>query len=122
MPRMTIATNPASTRNGSEVLPMSAARKFNAGVYRTCLYELLDERSATNTVLQDHNGDCEQCNWGLVAADGTEKPAFKAISNLYAILGKSATTVYAPSSLNYTLTGGSNVHHLCCRRHPASSI
>jgi hypothetical protein len=50
---------------------------FNRGVYRTYLYQLLDQGNDPN--------DQEQ-NFGLVRSDGSRKPAFLALKHMIAIL------------------------------------
>jgi hypothetical protein len=69
------------------VLPQVAARYdvrllleyFRRGIRRTYLYELLDERP-------DPAGTSPEQHYGLVAADGAPKPAFRAVAELLRIV------------------------------------
>lgn len=75
---------------------------FNAGVYRTYLYNLIDD--GTSTTDASHN-------WGLLRYNGTPKPQFTAIKNIIALL-KDPGPAFTPGQLNYTLSGSlTNVHH-----------
>lgn len=56
---------------------------FRAGVRRTFLYELIDEKADPGLV------DPEQ-HFGLLRHDGTPKPAFTALKNLLAVVGRPA--------------------------------
>ncbi|MGB6721192.1 MAG: hypothetical protein WBE72_10380 [Terracidiphilus sp.] len=78
---------------------------FAHGVPRTYLYEFMDE--APDPGLTD-----PQMHWGLIRADGSEKPAFAALKNLIAELSDSSE----PASLRQ-LTWSLNskdaqIHHL----------
>lgn len=103
---------------GAKYLPRLLLESFNSGVYRTYLYELFDEESTWNKALQDSNDSNEQCHWGMVDANGVEKPAFIAIRNLLSILKAGDAEVGSPTSLSYTLTGGSNINHLLLQKSP----
>ena len=103
---------------GAKYLPRLLFESFNAGIYRTYLYELFDEESTFNKALQDSNSSNEQCHWGLVDANGIEKPAFIAIRNLLSVLKTGDAEVGNPTSLSYTLTGGSNINHLLLQKSP----
>jgi hypothetical protein len=81
---------------------------FNAGIFRTYAYELIDDPSVATTA--DAMGG-PQANFGLIHSDGTPKPAFTAISNEIALL-KDPGVPFAPGALNYTLTNApSQLHH-----------
>ena len=103
---------------GAKYLPRLLLESFNSGVYRTYLYELFDEESTWNKALQDSNNSNEQCHWGMIDANGVEKPAFIAIRNLLSILKTGNAEVGSPTSLSYTLTGGSNINHLLLQKSP----
>jgi hypothetical protein len=77
---------------------------FNAGIKRTYLYEFADDFSDPgNTNLQNH--------FGMIQADGTEKPSFIAISNLISILSD-AGAPFSAGQVAYIPTGNiSNMHH-----------
>jgi len=68
---------------------------FDAGISRTYLYELIDEGTS--------NVDREQ-KFGLLRADGTEKPAYGALRNLIAVL-RDPGAGFTPGELDYTLSG-----------------
>eukprot|EP00730_Choanoeca_flexa_P012139 TRINITY_DN3406_c0_g1_i1.p3 TRINITY_DN3406_c0_g1~~TRINITY_DN3406_c0_g1_i1.p3 ORF type:complete len:223 (+),score=49.77 TRINITY_DN3406_c0_g1_i1:2636-3304(+) len=52
----------------------------------------------------DPSSSNEQFNWGLLRADGSEKPAFGTIKNMLALFKDSATT-HQPAKLEYTIAG-----------------
>jgi hypothetical protein len=75
--------------------PRQVLEFYNAGIPRTYLYELIDQGTALNVREQ---------KFGLLRADGSEKPAYRALLNLVAILkdpGPSFTTTPLP----FTITG-----------------
>ena len=59
----------------AKYIPRLFLENYLHGIPRTYLYELLDE--APDASLKDN-----QLHWGLIRADGTEKPAFNALKNL----------------------------------------
>ena len=67
----------------AKYIPRLFLEDFLHGVVRTYLYEFMDE--APNPALND-----AELHWGLVRADGSEKPAFIAMKNLIAELSDSA--------------------------------
>lgn len=68
---------------------------FNIGIPRTWLYEMIDQ--GTNpTRREDH--------FGLLRADGSEKPAYTAIKNLSSVL-KDPGTSFVPGALSFGLSG-----------------
>lgn len=75
--------------------PRQVLEFYNAGIPRTYLYELIDQGTALNVREQ---------KFGLLRADGSEKPAYRALLNLISILkdpGPSFTTTPLP----FTITG-----------------
>jgi hypothetical protein len=68
-----------SEQAAAKYIPRLFLEDFRSGVSRTYLYEFLDE--APDPGLANH-----QLHWGLIRADGTEKPAFLAIKRLIAEL------------------------------------
>lgn len=75
---------------------------FNAGVPRTYLYELIDQGFELR--------DREQ-NFGLLRADGSEKPAYRGLANLIAILADPGPP-FAIEPLDLSLAGDTaGVHH-----------
>ena len=67
----------------AKYIPRLFLEDFAHGVVRTYLYEFMDE--APDPGLTD-----AELHWGLVRADGTEKPAFLAMKNLIAELSDTA--------------------------------
>ncbi len=101
---------------GAKYFPRLLLESFNAGLFRTYIYELFDEVSTWNKALQDTADSNEQCHWGLVDANGVEKPGFTAIQNLLTILSSGDVETGSPTSLSYTLSGGANLHHLLVQK------
>jgi hypothetical protein len=89
----------------AKYIPRLFLEDYLHGIPRTYLYELLDEApdpSLTNP----------QMHWGLIRADGSEKPAFLALTNLIAELADSQAPVNL-TPLNLALqTNNPQVHHL----------
>lgn len=74
------------------------------GVCRTFIYELVDEPF-----------EGVEGNFGLLRGDLSEKPAFKAVKGMVALLkdGASNSASFTPGQLNYTLTGNTgSVSHM----------
>lgn len=93
----------------AKYIPRLFLEDYLHGIPRTYLYELLDEApdpSLTNA----------QLHWGLIRADGSEKPAFLALKNLIAELADSqAPAQLAPLSMTLT-TNETQVHHLLLQK------
>jgi hypothetical protein len=68
---------------------------FNAGIPRTWLYELIDQ-GTDPLEREDH--------FGLLRANGSEKPAYTALANLIGVL-KDPGPTFTPSSLSFELSG-----------------
>ncbi len=64
----------------AKYIPRMFLENYIHGIPRTYLYELLDE--APDAGLEDN-----QLHWGIIRANGTEKPAFGALRNLISELG-----------------------------------
>ena len=79
-------------------MPRLLLEQWNAGIKRTYLYELLSEGSAPFS------------DYGLLRADGSQKPAFKAVSNLIALLTDQGVA-FTPKTFSYTVTGGDSFLH-----------
>lgn len=98
-----------SETTAAKYIPRLFLEDFARGVSRTYLYELLDE--APDPSLSDN-----QLHWGLVRADGSEKPAFSATRNLIAELRDAAAPerliplAWAISSSN------PQIHHLLLQK------
>ncbi len=68
---------------------------FDAGISRTYIYEFIDEGTSLS--------NREQA-FGLLRADGSEKPAFTAVKNLISILADPGAG-FSAGRLNYTVAG-----------------
>jgi hypothetical protein len=85
----------------SRYVPRLYLEYFNRGIQRAFLYELINERQASE----------QEQNFGLLRYDGSPKPAFIALKNLISLL-KDPGADFRPQSLAYTLRGNTrNVHH-----------
>ena len=80
----------------AKYIPRLFLDDFAHGVLRTYLYEFMDETTDPGL------GDAE-LHWGLVRADGSEKPAFGAMKNLIAELNDTAEPVQL-GHLDWTLS------------------
>ncbi len=74
-------------------MPRIFAEVFRQGIYRTYKYELI------NNGIQGREG-----LFGLLRNNLTEKPSFKAVKSLIAILNDKGP-IFQPDKLNYTLNG-----------------
>ena len=83
-------------------IPRLYAEFFNRGVGRTYVYELADQGPDTTVREQ---------NFGLLRFDMTEKPAYTAMKNLIDLVEEEGAPAFTPSSLAYTITAPSTVHH-----------
>lgn len=82
---------------------------FAHNIPRTYLYEFFDE--APDPGLKDN-----QLHWGLIRANGTEKPAFTAVKNLIAELNDTAEPAHL-QQLAWSLDKPQNdVHHLLLQK------
>lgn len=95
---------PVSERAAARYLPRLLFEHFNAGIRRTYLYELIDQRD-------DPSRTDREANFGLLRNDGSRKPAYIALRNLVTILddpGGPST----PQPLPMAIEGhGSDVGH-----------
>ena len=90
-------------------IPRLFLEDFAHGIPRSYLYEFLDE--APDPSLKDN-----QLHWGLIRADGSEKPAFVALKNLISELGDTAEPAQQrqlPWALSST---NSQTHHLLLQK------
>lgn len=89
----------------AKYIPRLYLENFSRGILRTYLYEFFDESP-------DANLTNEQMHWGLVRADGTQKPAFTALKNLLAEVNGIEEPEHL-QQLTYQLSASqSTVHHL----------
>ena len=94
---------PTSEAVTAKYLPRLLFEHFNRGVPRSYLYELIDG------VAEGRLTDLE-ASFGLLRHDGTEKPAYRALQNLIALLDDDAAG--SPGTLQFALEGNTeNVHH-----------
>jgi hypothetical protein len=83
-------------------VPRLYLENFNAGVIRSFEYELIDQGTGITS---------SELRFGLLRVDGTEKPAYVALTNLIALLSDPGSAV-AAGRLNYSLSGDlTNLHH-----------
>ena len=94
--------HPTSEAATAKYLPRMLLAHFNMNIPRTYLYELIDSKP------KGRSTDPE-ASFGLLRADGSEKPAFKAVENLMNLLGDSGS--FTPGTLNYALSGDLNDVH-----------
>ncbi len=86
---------PVTEEAAGRYMPRLLLDYFDAGISRTYIYEFIDEgTSQTNR---------EQA-FGLLRADGSEKPAYTAVKNLIAILTDPGPS-FSPGRLDYTVAG-----------------
>lgn len=91
-----------SERAAGRLIPRLWLEFYNRGVERTYIYELID--------LFPNAYDKEN-RFGLLRANGTQKPAFIALKNMMQLLADNNTS-FTPASLNYSLQGApANIHH-----------
>lgn len=78
-------------------MPRLYLEYFNRGIPRTYGYEFIDHKP-------DPNHADREAHFGLLRNDGTEKPAYKALKNLIALL-EDPGPKFAAGSLDYSLSG-----------------
>ena len=94
---------PTSEAATAKYLPRLLLEHFNSGVPRTYLYELIDGTAKGR--LND-----KEASFGLLRNDGSEKPAFRALRNLIALVDDAATD-FEPGALEFSLAGDTNGVH-----------
>jgi hypothetical protein len=93
----------------AKYIPRLFLEDFARGVPRTYLYEFMDEKP--NAGLNDN-----QLHWGLIRADGSEKPAFSALKNLLEELHDSNKPSHL-EQLSWSLnTSDPQIHHLLLQK------
>jgi hypothetical protein len=94
----------------AKYIPRLFLENFNHGIPRTYLYELLDEA-------KDPTATDAELHWGLIRADGTEKPAFHAVENLIGLLEDPSSSSITLGTLQYGLSGSlDNIHHVLLQK------
>lgn len=89
------AHSPVTEQAMGRYVPRLFLEYFDAGLPRTYLYELIDQGTGHAT---------RENHFGLLRNDGSEKPAFRALANMIAIL-KDPGAGFTTSSLAYSVTG-----------------
>jgi len=98
-----------SEQAAAKYIPRLFLENFARHIARTYLYEFLDE--APDPGLRNN-----QMHWGLVRADGTEKPAYLAVKNLIHELNDSEEAG-PPFELSWALDdSGPAIHHLLLKK------
>jgi hypothetical protein len=98
-----------SEQAAARYIPRLFLENFSKGIVRTYLYELFDE--APDPGLKDN-----QMHWGVIRADGTEKPAFAAIKRLIGELNDVSEPA-SSSQLSWSLSRTNPaVHHLLLQK------
>jgi hypothetical protein len=93
----------------AKYVPRLFLEDFSRGIPRTYLYEFLDE--TPDPGLTDN-----QMHWGLIRADGSEKPAFVAVKRLIEELNDNASPA-SLGQLSWSLANpGSAIHHLLLQK------
>ena len=93
----------------AKYIPRLFLEDFARGISRTYLYEFMDEKSDPGLI-------DNQLHWGLIRADGSEKPAFLALKNLSTELQDSIQPMHL-QQLSWTLsTNDTQVHHLLLQK------
>ena len=94
-------------------MPRLLLEQFRKGVSRTYIYELIDDKES---------GVTGRSGYGLVGADGSPKPAFRAVSNLLRIFSDRGTDV-TPQSFTYNLDGGGdNVRQMAFQKRDGTML
>jgi hypothetical protein len=88
---------PASELAAAKYLPRLLLEYFNRGFVRTYIYELID--AAPDPARQN-----PEANFGLLRNDGSEKPAYRAVSSLLRLL-RDPGPAFSPGALDYQLGG-----------------
>lgn len=96
---------------GAKYIPRLYLENFAHGIPRTYLYEFMDE--APEPGLKD-----PQMHWGLLRADGSEKPAFAALKNLMdEVRDNRQSAAVALKPLGWSLSPvRDQVHHLLLQK------
>jgi len=98
-----------SEEAAAKYIPRLFLENFARGIPRTYLYEFLDE--APDPGLKDN-----QLHWGLVRANGTEKPAFIALKRLIELLNNNCEPS-SPRQLSWSMSKAEpSIHHLLLQK------
>jgi hypothetical protein len=94
---------PVSELAAGKYVPRLVLEYFNRGFARTYFYELIDEQPDPDRTHPD-------ADFGLLRNDGSEKPAYRALTSLLGLL-RDPGPAFTPGSLTYTLDGGGDALH-----------
>lgn len=93
----------------AKYIPRLLLENFSKGIERTYLYELFDEAS-------DPSLSNNQLHWGLVRADGSDKPAFLAVKRLINILASTGAPAHF-DTLEWSIDSTApQIHHLLLQK------
>lgn len=106
---------PVSEQAAAVYMPRALVDAYGAGVRRTFIYELLDEKP-------DPGGIDPEQHFGLLRADLTRKPAFTAIKNLTAALRTSPGAGDGPLDWTLDADPSAGVQHLTMTRRDGSRV
>ena len=85
---------PVNEQQAASLIPRLYLDHFRCGVYRTFMYELMDE----------HPGSAFESGFGLVRNDGSPKPSFDAVRELISVLSANGTLT-SLGRVRFTLGG-----------------
>jgi len=94
-------------------MPRLLLEQFRKGVQRTYIYELIDDPTP---------GVPARSGFGLIRADGSSKPAFRAVAGLIRVFSDRGANV-TPQSFTYTLEGGdANVRQMAFQKRDGTML
>jgi len=94
-------------------MPRLLLEQFRKGVQRTYIYELIDDPTP---------GVPARSGFGLIRADGSSKPAFRAVAGLIRVFSDRGADV-TPQSFTYTLEGGdANVRQMAFQKRDGTML
>ena len=99
----------------AKYIPRLFLEDFARGILRTYLYEFMDE-------FPDAGLKKEQMHWGLVRADGSEKPAFAALKNLIGELSDAAEPAQQSNCPGHSFRRAHRHITCCCRSRTVNTI
>jgi hypothetical protein len=94
-------------------MPRLLLEQFRKGVSRTYIYELIDDPTG---------GVAARSGYGLLRANGSQKPAFRAVANLLRVFSDRGSEV-TPRSFTYSLDGGDgNVRQMAFQKRDGTML
>ena len=100
---------PVSEEAGGDYIPRLVLDMFRAGVPRTYIYELLDEKP-------DSAKTNPEAEFGLLRNDFSEKPAFKTLAALMRLTAPAGT--FTPTDLHVEVSGSTDLRTLLVQTAP----